>query len=166
MTAPAFLRGARFSDAEPSTCRWCDKGEPRRPWIGSGAYHVVGDPIIGTTYQRCERAKDVREERRIETLWIAVAILVAIALTVGSLYLVGLRLESIREVPVTDFLMGAYSCGALLFFGIGILVRDPIPGWLPPAYATRVPVWEVALYAAAWPLVAVWVALELWRDAR
>ena len=90
MTAPAFLRGSRFADAAEPTCRWCDKGEPLRPWIGSGAYHVVGDPIIGTTYQRCERA-DMREERRAETVVIALATVAAVGAIVGCFWAAGWR---------------------------------------------------------------------------
>jgi hypothetical protein len=68
---------------------------------------------------------------------------------------------------MADFLLGAYSCGAAFTFLLGLLVRDP--DWSPwpgERDGKPVPVWEVALYAAAWPLVAVWVALELRREGQ
>lgn len=70
---------------------------------------------------------------------------------------------------MADFLLGAYSCGAALFFLVGVLVRDAEPFVWPDRYGNqppRVPAWEVALYSAAWPLVAVWVAIELRREGQ
>lgn len=62
------------------------------------------------------------------------------------------------------FLLGAYACGAVLLFVIGLFLRDAEP-WPDAEHQARVPLWEIVLFAAAWPVAVVWAVLELRKDA-
>jgi hypothetical protein len=66
---------------------------------------------------------------------------------------------------MSAFILGAYCCGAFLAFAIGFLVREPV---LLGSHelSSRIPLWALALYAAVWPVLAVFLAVMLWKDAR
>jgi hypothetical protein len=96
VTAPAFLRGARFAAIGP-TCPHCAAGNPVKA-IGSVRRHLVGDPLAeGASFVLCVADVDEREMRRRDNVVIALVLAGAVGIVVGLWRAAGGRAETIAR---------------------------------------------------------------------